>query len=183
MRAVRARRELPDAVKMVAIGAGTARELERQGVAAVIVPAGRFDSESLLKLPALQTVSGNRIVIFRGEGGRATLGDTLAARGALVEYAECYRREKPNVDPRPLMEAWSRREVDAIVVTSSEGLRNLCAILGDMGQKQLAQTTIFVPHARIASTSRGLGLNSVIVTEAGDIGLARAIAQHFAHAR
>jgi uroporphyrinogen-III synthase len=183
IRAVRARRDLPDTLSMIAIGDGTARELQRQGVASVTVPPGRFDSESLLKLPQLQTVDGLHVVIFRGEGGRALLGDTLAARGAIVEYAECYKRDRPEIDPRSLIEAWSRGEVDAIVVTSSEGLRNLQALLGDAGQRHLARTTIFVPHARIASTARDLGLDSIVVSEPGEVGLVRAIGRHFAHGR
>ena len=48
LRAVRARRELPAGLKVVAIGQGTARELQQYGVAAVIVPPERFDSESVL---------------------------------------------------------------------------------------------------------------------------------------
>ncbi|MGZ5138510.1 MAG: uroporphyrinogen-III synthase, partial [Burkholderiales bacterium] len=135
--AVRARRELPDTLSMIAIGSGTARELQRLGVGSVTVPPERFDSETLLKLPQLQVVSGVHVVIFRGEGGRALLGETLAARGAIVEYAECYKREKPAVDPRSMIEAWSRGEVDALVVTSSEGLRNLHALLGESGQRYL----------------------------------------------
>ncbi|MEA3156371.1 MAG: uroporphyrinogen-III synthase [Betaproteobacteria bacterium] len=183
IRAVRARRDLPDTLSMIAIGGGTARELQRQGVASVTVPPGRFDSESLLKLPQLQTVDGLHVVIFRGEGGRAVLGDTLVARGAIVEYAECYKRDRPEIDPRSLIEAWSRGEVDAIVVTSSEGLRNLHALLGDAGQRYLARTTIFVPHPRIASTARDLGLDSIVVSEPGEAGLVRAIGRHFADGR
>jgi uroporphyrinogen-III synthase len=183
IRAVRARRELPDTLSMIAIGGGTARELQRQGIGSVTVPPERFDSETLLKLPQLQAVSGVHVVIFRGEGGRALLGETLAARGAIVEYAECYRRERPEVDPQSLIEAWSRGEVDAVVVTSSEGLRNLHSLLGASGQRLLARTIIFVPHARIASTARDLGLDAIVVLEPGDAGLVRAMGRHFADGR
>lgn len=183
LRAVRARRDLPAAVKVVAIGRGTARALQQQGVAAVIAPPERFDSESLLSLPELQRVTGQRVVIFRGEGGRALLGDTLVARGAIVEYAECYRRAKSVRDVEPLMQAWSRGDVQALIVTSSEGLRNLYELIGDNGRRHLAQTPVFAPHPRIASTARELGLSSIIVTAPGDVGLVRAIAQHFAVSR
>jgi uroporphyrinogen-III synthase len=180
MQAVRARRELPPSLNMVAIGGGTARELERQGVHSVIVPKERFDSDSLLELPEMQHVEALRVVIFRGEGGRALLGDTLSARGAIVEYAECYRREKPGAAPRALIDACSAGEIDGIVVTSSEGLRNLYALLDERAREQIAHVTWFVPHPRIASTARDLGLSSVVITEPGDSGLARGIAQHFA---
>jgi uroporphyrinogen-III synthase len=64
-------------------------------------------------------------------------------------------------------------------VTSSEGLRNLYEMLGETGQRQLAHYALFVPHPRIASTARELGLSSVVVTDPGDMGLATGIANHF----
>ncbi|MEJ1958111.1 MAG: uroporphyrinogen-III synthase [Nitrosomonadales bacterium] len=61
---------------------GSALALHQMGVQEIIAPQERFDSESLLALPALQNVSGDRVVIFRGNGGRELLGDTLKARAA-----------------------------------------------------------------------------------------------------
>jgi uroporphyrinogen-III synthase len=179
LEAVRARREFPANVAVLAVGGGTARELERRGVANAMVPAGRYDSESLLDLPVLREVRGKRIAIFRGEGGRALLGDTLVRRGAKVEYAECYRREKAQGDVPALLAAHARGEVDAVVATSSEGLRNLNETLGEAGRAMLAATTLFVPHPRSAETARELGLTRIVVTGAGDEGIAAAILQHF----
>jgi uroporphyrinogen-III synthase len=180
MDAIRARRELPQTLKVFAIGGGSARELHRRGVASVIVPPDRFDSEALLDLPELSTAKRLSIIIFRGEGGRALLGDTLVARGAEVEYAECYRRVKPDRDPAPLIEAARRGEVDAIVATSSEGLRNLHEMVGDAGRESLQRATFFVPHPRIAATARELGLASVVITQPLDEGIAATLVQHFA---
>jgi uroporphyrinogen-III synthase len=179
MDAVRARAELPPSLKVLAIGGGTARELTRHGVRSVIVPTQRFDSEALLEMPELAAARGRRILIFRGEGGRALLGDTLASRGAAVEYAECYRRVKPERDARPLLEAWQRGEVHAVVATSSEGLRNIHDMLGAAGQRQLESTPLFVPHPRIAATARELGLSSVVQAQPLDAGIVTALIQHF----
>jgi uroporphyrinogen-III synthase len=179
MEAIRARRELPAHLTLAAIGSGSARELERRGAARVVVPQGRFDSEALLDLPELGDVAGKRIVIFRGEGGRPLLGDTLAARGATVEYAECYRRTKPRSDPAPLVEAWSRGDIDAVIATSSEGLRNFHEILRATGREALSLTPLFVPHPRIAETARELGLTSIVVSEAGDEGIVASVVKHF----
>lgn len=176
---IRARRALPAALRIAAIGRGSVNALGRFGVTDVIAPAARFDSEALLALPALAEVAGKRVVIFRGEGGRELLGDTLTERGARLEYAECYRRGKPNVDAAPLMKAWARGELHAIVITSSEGLRNLFDIVGKLGQAWLRRTPLIVPHPRIAETARELGLANVVLTEAGDEGICAGLCWYF----
>ena len=47
------------------------------------------------RLPELADLRGKRVLIFRGDGGREQLGDTLRARGAHVDYVACYRRAAP----------------------------------------------------------------------------------------
>ncbi len=182
MNLITARRALPSTLRCAAIGRGSVKELARFGVTDAIAPTQRFDSEALLDLPELQAVRGKRIVIFRGDGGRELLGDTLKARGGHVEYAECYRRGMPNLDAAPLLKAWARNELDAVAVTSSEGLRNLYEMVGALGRQWLRKTAVFVPHSRIAGVARELGLTRVIVTEAGDAGLMKALAEHFSGA-
>jgi uroporphyrinogen-III synthase len=180
MNLIRARRTLPPHLKLAAIGASGVRELKRFGVPAVIAPAARFDSEALLELPALQDVAGRRIVIFRGDGGRELLGDTLTARGAAIEYSECYRRGRPQLETAPLLKAWARNELHAITGTSSEGLHNLFDLVGKLGHAWLRKTPLFVPHPRIEQTARELGLATVVLTAQGDEGLVRGLAQWFA---
>jgi len=179
MNLIKARRELPPRLKFAAIGRGSVRELKHFGLTEVIAPA-RFDSEALLELPEMKDVAGKRIVIFRGDGGRELLGDTLTARGAAIEYAECYRRGRPQIDAAPLLKAWARNELHAIIVTSNEGLHNLFDLVGKLGQSWLRKTPLFVPHPRIEQAARELGLASVVLTAQGDEGLVRGLAQWFA---
>jgi uroporphyrinogen-III synthase len=179
LRAIRARREWPPRLTVVAIGGGSARELERHGVRAVVSPHLRADSEGALDLEVLRDVGGKRIAIFRGVGGRELMRETLAARGALVEYAECYERVRPRVDPRELIERLRSGSAEAFVCTSSEGVANLHAMLGPDGEQPLRHTPMFVPHPRIASACARLGLDRVFVTEGGDDGIVRSIEAHF----
>lgn len=178
---IAAHREWPAHLRIATMGNSSERELQRFGFRDVIAPRGRFDSEALLELPpfAPEQVSGKRVVIFRGDGGRELLGDTLRSRGASVEYIECYRRGKPDLDAAPLLGLWARNELDAITVTSSEGLRNLFDIVGRQGQAWLKKTPLFVPHARIAEEAQRLGLQWVILTGAGDDGLVAGLVEHF----
>ncbi len=176
MTRITARRALPARLGCAAIGPGGVRALRRFGVADVISPQSRYDSESLLASPFMQAVSvgGQHVVIFRGDGGRDLLGDTLAARGAKVEHVTCYRRGKPTFDPAPLIGAWARSEIAAVIVTSSEGLRNFYDRLGTAGQDRLRQTPLVAPHPRIAAAARELGATRVVESASGDEALAQA---------
>jgi uroporphyrinogen-III synthase len=144
---------LPAHLAIACVGAATAHTLAQCGAHASIVPGGRFDSEALLALPALTAVAGQRIVIFRGEGGRELLGQTLVARGAHVEYAECYRRVRPDADMRSLLGQW----VDVVTATSVEGLRNLVAMAGTAGEAVLLRTPIVVVSRRLGVVCSELG--------------------------
>jgi uroporphyrinogen-III synthase len=176
---ITARRALPRQLKIAALGRRSRSELARRGVTGVIAPETEFDSEALLALSDLSNVAGMRIVVFRGEGGRELLGDTLIVRGASLEYAECYRRVRPALDAAPLLRAWTRDELHAVTVTSGEAVRNLFDMVGGPGQIRLRETPLFAPHARIAQTARELGLSIVIETAAGDEGLVAGLEQYF----
>lgn len=164
----------PPELHAAAIGQGSANTLRQTGIPHVIVPAHGSDSEALLALPTMQQVSGKRIIIFRGEGGRELLANTLRQRGAQVEYAECYRRVKPQTDITPLLQ----QHFDAVVITSREGLQNLHDMLGT-GWSILQSLPFFMPHPRIASAANLLEIQQAIVTTGGDVGCVEAISQYF----
>jgi len=163
----------PVSLKPAAVGQGTARELAAKGVFGCVVPSERFDSEALLELPemAAESVNGRRVVIFRGDGGRELLADTLRERGASVDCITCYRRSGPSAGVQPLLAAWRSGQLDALTVSSSEGLRYLVDRLDAEGRAFLQKTPLFVPHARIAENARALGLSNIILTAAADAGI------------
>ncbi len=172
--AICARRAWPERVVACAMGETSARAIAGFGVARIITPeGGRFDSEALLARPEFEAgaIRGKRVAIFRGDGGRELLGDTLEARGATVERIPCYRRGQPVCDPAPLLELLGRGAVDAVTVTSSEGLRNLLAMIGAAGESALKAAPLFVAHQRIAEEAAATGFTDVTVTAPGDAGL------------
>lgn len=164
----------PANLKAAAVGQGSARALAERGINAVIAPADQSDSEALLALPALRDVAGKRIVIFRGEGGRELLAQTLVQRGAQVEYAECYRRAKPDAEVGPLLQ----QKFAALILTSRESLDNLRAMLGNEW-RQFKSVPAFVPHERIAEAARKAGLGKVEITSGGDAGMVQAMIKFF----
>lgn len=170
MAAILAHGGLPAALRIFAVGPGTARALAAQGVENVVTPDGQ-DSEALLALPQLQAVAGKRVVIVRGVGGRPLVADTLRARGAEVHFLECYRRTCPHADAAPLLARWQAGGIDAVTVASAETLHNLAALLGEPGARLLAATPLFAPHEKIAEAARRFGIAHVVATPGGDAGL------------
>jgi len=167
-------------LRAAAVGGGTAAALRARGIEQVLVPPVGGDSESLLALPAMQQVSGQRVLVFRGVGGREQLADTLRARGAHVEYVECYRRVRTQADPEPLRARLRRGELDAITAASGEALANLLELTGAELAPKLVALPVFVTHANIGQAARRLGFRCVQVTPASDDGLLQGMMAFFA---
>lgn len=164
----------------LAPGPGTAAALAAVGIRNVRIPTTTMDSEGLLALPELRHVAGKRVIVFRGEAGRELLKSELESRGASVTEVQCYRRARPEGGASGLIEAWREKRIDAVTLTSSEGLDNLWAILDEEGRRYLAATPAFVAHPRIAERAKTLGLREAIVTPAADAGLLAALLEYFA---
>lgn len=162
--------QLPVNLKLAAIGPVTATELTKMTGREILIPKGRFDSESLLSLPQMQAMQGQRVMIFRGVGGREVLADTLSARGATVTFAECYRRINPQTTSTPLKALWQNGEFQAIVVTSSEAMRHLLQMTSHGSADWLQKIAICVNHARIAEQAHTVNssLNIHIADAPGD---------------
>jgi uroporphyrinogen-III synthase len=163
----------PAGLQAVAIGQSSVALLASYSIAPTIAPLERFDSEALLEMPELQTerVSGRRVVVFRGNGGRELLADTLRERGAEVDYVTCYHRSAPVDGAATLSALWFDHHLDALTISSSEGLRNLLALLDSAGRESLRMTPVFVPHQRIADLAKELGLLRVTLTGPADAGI------------
>jgi len=128
-------------------------------------PHQAMNSEALLAHPKLQTVSDEKIIIFRGQGGRTHLADVLRARGAHVDYCEVYQRQSPqqavvlNADFRHTQ----RRAVTA--VHSVETLDNVCRFIAADDLIWLKQQALLVPGQRVAEVASVAGFQSIYVAE------------------
>lgn len=159
-----------------AIGPATAQALRERGHHVDIEAAGAFTSEDLLAAPALASgrVTGRRVLIVRGSGGRELLARELVARGACVDYAEVYRRVAPTGVDLSLA-----GRCDIVTVTSSEGAHNLLAMLAPGARDRLLGLPLAVTSERLATEARGLGFCGAIAVapESGDDGLVEAVAE------
>ena len=99
-------------------------------------------SEGLLAMNELQAPMGKKVLIVRGVGGRETLKEGLEGRGALVDYAEVYRRDLIDYESAEWLP--SGEKVFALV-HSGEALIHLSKLLGSL----LTQYCLIVPSRRL----------------------------------
>ena len=160
----------PNQIKIAAVGKSSAKALDSSGLIADIFPSLRFNSEALLDLEEMHEVKGKSIIIFRGEGGRELLADTLKNRGAKVEYAECYRRRRPNADTSQIIEQWVNGKIKLVICTSNESLLNLHDMLNPLGRQCLLNTAMVVFSERAANLAMQLGFKSrpLVTKQASD---------------
>lgn len=150
--------EWPLNIPAFVVGPGSFACAQKFGVAPLFMPQTTFDSEGLLALPELQHVAGKRFILFRGNGGRDLLTQTLEKRGAVVHCVEAYRRL-----PVTLSKAnWQVLEQsDAILITSSAALENLF-LQADKKQLDCLQGLLyFVSHRKITSALQKWGVKAI----------------------
>jgi uroporphyrinogen-III synthase len=139
----------------------------------VIIPKNNenWDSEGLWKeLQSLQwDWQGKKVIIFKGEGGRDWLADTLVKAGAIVEHISTYKRVPLDLD-NP---SWQLvREMDLSkslwLLTSSEAVRYLGEVMKDQSIQSLSVASALCPHHNIADTAEMIGFGEVFTSEPGD---------------
>lgn len=168
---------------IAAIGQATADALQEYGISSVArPPAGQQHSEGLLDCDGFTATSGQQVLIVRGEGGRRLLDETLRNAGVKVTSLPVYRREPAAVSPTQLLARWRENRVDAIVISSAEGLRALHAILDDEGRAQLRGSQLVLPTARVIKLAQDLGIQPepVIASGASDEAVLAALADWWA---
>jgi len=153
----------PPTLKFAAIGAGTARALHAAGIRDLLVPDEQFNSEALLDHLPTESVRGEIVLLFRGEGGREHLTESLSERGARVEQVVCYRRRLPRSPDPAVLRRLSRGDIHVITATSVDGLRHLLALAGDSARARLLATPLVVTSERQAQAARDLGFHADVV--------------------
>jgi uroporphyrinogen-III synthase len=160
----RGRPQWPAAIRWYAIGRATAQQLASYAIDAV-EGGDAMNSETLLANPQLLKVSGQRILIVRGIGGRETLAHTLRERGAQVDYCEVYERHAASY-ATPQLQAFFAGGERAIIANSGETLLALLA-QADVEQRRdaLLQTPVIVPGERVAQLAMEKGFTNVVTAK------------------
>lgn len=184
--------QLPVGIDFFAVGATTAKKLSEYGVAVTDLAtsdSGGMTSEDLLDAPGLQQVDGEKIIIFRGCGGRGHMGDVLRQRGAWVDYCEVYQRRLPPSAAAQWHQLAPQVQVNParfiLSVHSGESLENFLQLLQAPAAAvgvALNSLPVLVPSQRVAARAATAGFTQVICAEnATDPAMTRALLEHLQH--
>lgn len=157
--------------EIATIGAATAAKCRENGLNVAYFPQ-QADSEGLLALPRFQALQGQRVLIVRGVGGRAYLGEQLRQRGAQIEYAEVYQRRLPDIRLQP-----DFARADIIALTSSEALAHLASLARRDQQTWVFNKQLLLIHPRIAGRAGELGftLKPLVARQPNDVEMVAAL--------
>ncbi len=161
-------------LKLVTIGKASALKMQQiLGREPDIYPTEQYNSEALLALDSMQAeqVRNKKVIIFRGQGGRELLADSLRQRGAQVHYAQVYRRIRPQLQTGILDNIWNGPLVpDIISLSSNEALNNLLAMHDTPADRhylpQLLHTPLVVVTEKMRSNARQQGFTEHILLAA-----------------
>ncbi len=153
--------------RVAAVGPGTARALAARGRQPDAVPAAGADSAALLA-PAMQTVTGQRILLVRGRNGREILAQTLRERGARVANLDVYTRGLPAVDPAPVLTAWRDGGLQAALLTSGTAIAHLAQLLGREAKAVFHGTQLVVAAPRMLKLAQQHGASAPLVAAGAD---------------
>jgi len=176
--------QLPVGLEAYAVGPSTA-EILQQFPWPVHFSSTGVTSEHLLELPGLQGISGKRVALFRGQGGRELLAETLRERGARVDYIELYQRRVPIYDRVETLAQLRSNRINIVVTTSFQILDSFLQLLGlrvvnsSTGQESqdkpdtallslLQSLCLVVPSRRLQDVAIAAGFSRVIEASGAD---------------
>lgn len=176
--------QLPVDLQAYAVGPSTAEVLQDLPWPVHFSSTG-VTSEDLLALPGLQDISGKRVALFRGQGGRELLAQTLRERGARVDYIELYQRREPHYDRETTLALMRSKQINTVVLTSQQILESFLRLLGlsvdssgatqesrdkaDAALLSLLRTLrIVVPSRRVREVALEAGFSRVIQASGAD---------------
>lgn len=149
---------------VIAIGQATAQALIAHKITPNEVPT-QADSEHLLNISSLQNLNRQIVLLFKGEGGRKLIEESLVSRGAKIIILPVYKRELPVIEQRFTDAIWRNDLVDIILATSEQSLHNLFVLFGIEAQEWLKSKVYLVLSERLAKYAASLGIKNTIISQ------------------
>ena len=149
--------------KIYAMGEGTAKVLAKHDIVAEFASDSR--SEALAELDSLKAITGEWLLIVKGEGGRTYLKEMLESRGNTVNNVDLYRRKSLVYPNEQLNNTLLNERINTVVVTSEQILRSF---LYQVNYKYLKTINLIVPSQRIMYIALERKCSGVICSEGSD---------------
>ena len=162
--------QLPLKTDWFAIGEKTRNTLSAYDVKA-FCPETPLDSEALLALDDFQAISGEKILLIKGKGGRELLQKELEARGALVHTLEVYERKQPEYTASAVQNKLKQHDINVILTSSGEILTNLAHYLSSeqLSSEKLSEfpktCRLVVPSQRVEKIAQSMGFQQVYIAQ------------------
>lgn len=154
----------PPTIQIIAIGQATSNALLKKGIQVSAIPE-IATSEHLLQLEIMQRVDDKTILIFKGNGGRALISDSLIKRGANLSLLNVYTRQIPSLSTTFLDSLWQNNIVDIILFTSQQAMQNIFYLLGKNARHWLCTIPCLVISERLATIATSMGLQTIIISK------------------
>jgi uroporphyrinogen-III synthase len=171
-------------LNLAAVGPATLRALNQAGYRVSIVPSAGFDSEGLLAHPRLQKLTGQRVLIIRGVGGRELLEQGLEERGAAITACAVYERHRSIPDEASLTAVGQLLASGALHVVTATSLEIAASLLALRAARPgllagLVNLHWLLASQRLVAEVQALGLNAplLVAESAEDQALVEALAR------
>ncbi len=130
----------------------------------------RENSEGLLDLPIMSHLKGKKVLLLRGNAGRALLTENITRRGGKLMVLECYQRCKiadplKNVKNNTALFGTSQisaEKIQILMATSGEILDNLYELLVNKDFTLWQHKPLIVVSRRLQKMAEAVGFRHVV---------------------
>ncbi len=120
--------KISGSTKIIAVGDATAKILAEKNIN-VLTPK-TSNNEGMLAMDCIQNLTqGDKVLIWRGQGGRKLLIETLEKKGVQVDILELYQRQLPKNTSLQYQQFLTKfnqlkKPIASVLISSSESLQN-----------------------------------------------------------
>ncbi len=176
LRAAGLKEELPNDIRVAAIGPATAEALVARGAHPQVVPE-EYVAEAVAEALTQVDVAGLRVLLPRAAGARQVLPERLRAAGAEVDEVVAYESQPDEESVAALKAEIGRRAIDLVTFTAASTVRSYVELAGN----DLGETRVAVIGPITAEAARSLGVQVDTVTQEYTVRrLLEAICDYFA---
>lgn len=149
-------RQMPSTVRVAAVGAATARELEKHDVTPDCIPPDAGAHALAAALIAIGT-RDSAVLLPLGNLAGDEMCRSLQESGARVTTVRCYETVLPPSADKGVQEALTRGDIDVVTLASPSAFRNLLDLSGGPEREALHRTRLVAIGPTTAEAIRSAG--------------------------